>query len=78
MPNRYCTVTGFNTKQLWVYDNVSDTYIDPPKDVLDQIDSKYDWYDWDSKEAALDEILETNPDWLQDTEYTYNAEEVEI
>ena len=78
MPNRYSTVTGFNTKQLWVYDNEKDTYIDPPKDVLDQIDSKYDWDDWDSKEAALDEILETNPDWLQDTQYTYNAEEVEI
>ena len=33
-------VTGFNSKQVWVYDEEHDTYIDPPKAVLDEIEEK--------------------------------------
>ena len=74
-------VTGFNTKQLWVYDSENDTYIDPPKDVLDEIDAKTkdsDVVDYSDKENLLDEVISTNPDWLQDKEYTYNADETDI
>ena len=74
-------VTGFNTKQLWVYDSENDTYIDPPKEVLDEIDAKTkdsDVVDYSEKENLLDEIISTNPDWLQDKEYTYNADETDI
>lgn len=71
-------ITGFNTKQLWVYDEANDTYIDPPKEILDEIDSKFERSDWDSKEAALQEIVDTDPDWLRDAAYTYDAETTEI
>ena len=74
-----CTsVTGFNSKQLWVYDEENDMYIDPPAEVLDEIDSQTEPRDWEAKEVLLDEILETNPDWLQDEEYTYSAEDFDI
>lgn len=74
-------VTGFNTKQLWVYDEEHDTYIDPPKDILDEIDTKTknsEVTDYSEKEALLEEVISTNPDWLQDEEYTYNADEYDI
>lgn len=71
-------VTGFNTKQLWVYDEANDTYIDPPKEVLDEIDARFDQHDWDGKEAALQEIVDTDPNWLRDAAYTYDAETTEI
>lgn len=71
-------VTGFNTKQVWVYDNEHDIYIDVPKEVLDDIDSKTERRDWDAKESLLEEVIATNPDWLQDEDYFYNAEETDI
>lgn len=71
-------VTGFNSKQLWVYDNEHDTYIDPPKEVLDEIEAKTEWRDYDTQEALLEDIIATNPGWLQDTEYTYSADEFDI
>ena len=66
---------------MWVYDSENDTYIDPPKDVLDEIDAKTkdsDVVDYSDKENLLDEVISTNPDWLQDKEYTYNADETDI
>lgn len=71
-------IGGFNTKQVWVYDNEHDTYIDPPKAVLDEIEAKTEHWDFDTQESLLNEILETNPDWLQDEEYTYDAEKTDI
>lgn len=77
MRNMFAT-TGFNSKQLWVVDDDNGTYIDPPKAVLDEIDKRFDYWDWESKKEALDKIIETNPDWLYDEEYTYSMEEYEI
>ena len=31
-------VTGFNSKQVWVYDDEHDVYIDPQKCVIDEIE----------------------------------------
>ena len=75
---RYTVTTGPNTKQLWVYDEVKDAYIDPPAKVLDKIDEEYDWNDWDGKERALEEIVEQNPSWLNDEDYTYPADDYDI
>ena len=71
--------SGFNTKQVWVYDDEHDTYIDPPKEVLDRIDAQVDdWWDFSKKEELMDEEIATNPDWLQDEDYTYPADDCEI
>jgi len=75
----YSVVLGPNTKQLWVYDEENDTFIDPPAAVLEALDKEYDWLDWEGKEEALQAILdEDEPDWLFDEEYIYDAEEFEI
>ena len=71
-------VTGFNSKQVWVYDEEHDTYIDPPKVVLDEIEEKAEFWDFDEQERLMNEIIATNPDWLQDKEYTYDAESNDI
>ena len=71
-------VTGFNSKQLWVYDEEHDTYIDPPLTVLNEIEAKTEWRDYDAQEALLNEIIATDPDWLQDEEYTYPADDYDI
>lgn len=71
-------VAGFNTKQLWVYDEGNDRYIDPPSRVLDEIDAVTDTWEWDKKEELLNTIIESDPDWLQDEEYSYDAEEYDI
>lgn len=69
-------MVGFNTKQLWVYDNVRDVYIDPPAEVLDSLP---DWReDSDKAEEALLEICKTEPDWLFDRQYWYGDEDFEI
>lgn len=70
-------VTGFNSKQVWVYDNEHDVYIDPPKSVLDEIESKAG-YNFDEQERLMEDIIKTNPDWLQDEAYTYDGETTEI
>ena len=70
-------VTGFNSKQVWVYDEEHDTYIDPPKDVLDEIEAKAGCANWDEQESLMEEIIRQNPDWLQD-EFTVDADLVEI
>lgn len=69
-------VTGFNSKQVWVYDDEHDVYIDPPKCVIDEIEGKTDSFD--EQESLLDEIIETDPDWLQDEAYTYDGETTDI
>lgn len=65
---------GPNTNQLWVYSNGVDRYIDPPKAVLDELDEKYD--DDEAKEAALQIIVDRNPDWLYEEEYWYDDIEI--
>ena len=71
-------VTGFNSKQVWVYDNEHDVYIDPPKCVLDEIEAKVGCRNFDEQERLMEEIIATNPEWLQDEAYTYDAETTDI
>lgn len=72
-------VAGFNTKQIWVYDNDHDTYIDPPAAVLKEVDDQVDdWWDFSKKEDLMDEIIRTNPEWLQDEQYAYPADDFDI
>lgn len=74
--NRLEAMVGFNTKQLWIYDNVRDVYIDPPAEVLDSLP---DWReDSERAEEALLEICKTEPDWLFDREFWYGDEDFEI
>lgn len=74
LPARYSVLMGFNTKQLWVYDEEADTYIDPPADVLSALPA-----DDDAAAVELDRIAnEENPDWLHDQDYTYDAEDTNI
>ena len=69
-------VLGFNTKQWWVYSNMHDVYIDPPKEVLDSLP---DWReDRDKSEKAFQKIIDTDPDWLYDKAYWYSGEDTEI
>lgn len=65
---------GPNTNQLWVYANGVDRFIDPPKAVLDELDKKYD--DYADKEAALQEIINKDPDWLYEEDYWYDDIEI--
>lgn len=71
-------VTGFNSKQVWVYDNEHDVYIDPPKSVLDEIESEAGYWNFDEQERLMEEVIKTNPNWLQDEAYTYDGETTEI
>lgn len=72
--NRFEFVIGFNTKQPWVYDNVWDSYIDPPSEVLDRLP---DWRDGDEWYKELNEEVSKDPEWLYDRDYWYDGE-VEI
>lgn len=68
---RYEAVLGFNSKQWWAYDSLTDEYCDPPKRVLEEVD-KYggDWReDPDKAEAYFNELLSKEPDWLNDEGY---------
>lgn len=71
--NRYEVLAGPNTKQLWVYDNEEDAYIDPPTDVLDTVMSALGPNkDWDkARDRLLDIIADEDPDWLRDEDYWY-------
>ena len=75
---RYEVILGPNSKQLWVYDNIRDEYIDPPAKVLEKLDADFEWNDWEGKQDALYQIVIQEPDWLYDEEYIYSAEEFEI
>lgn len=67
---RYEAVVGFNTKQIWIYDNVNNSYIDPPAVILQAArtyalnDEEWSW----EKECEYVERIanEQNPDWLHD------------
>ena len=66
---------GFNTKQLWVYENNTNTLIDPPSEVLDKIDARFaddevNWH-YDEMENELQKVVDTNPGWLYDKDYWY-------
>lgn len=69
---RYLVVLGFNTKQLWVYDEKEDVYIDPPAEILDELDK----LGFDEAEKRLTQIANTDPppDWLFDKDYWYDGE----
>ena len=73
---RYEAVLGFNTKQWWAYDNETDEYCDPPTFVLEQIANHSD--NVDEQEDFFDEILATEPEWLNDKDFRYDAEEFDI
>lgn len=70
---RYMAVLGFNTKQWWVYDNKKDLYIDPPTEVLDELE-KLD--DTDEQESLLEKLANQEPDWLFDKDYRYKDIEI--
>lgn len=72
---RYMAVLGFNTKQWWVYDNKKDLYIDPPIEVLDELE-KLD--DTDEQERLLEKLANQEPDWLFDKGYRYKAKKFDI
>ena len=73
--SRYMALLGFNTKQLWLYDEETDEYIDPPSDVLDTLPT---WNLVDGSEEAEKELArianEENPDWLYDEDYRYSGD----
>lgn len=69
---RYLVILGFNTKQWWVYDNEVDIYIDPPIEVLNELDEM-------SAFAAAERLTQIAnadpaPDWLFDKDYWYDGE----
>ena len=69
---RYLVVLGFNTKQWWVYDIEVDIYIDPPIEVLNELDEM-------SAIAAAERLTQIanadpTPDWLFDEEFWYDGE----
>ena len=79
---RYEALLGPNTKQFWLYDNENNTFIDPPTEVLNEIE-KIRWENGeetadsiDNAEVRLEEIAAENPDWLHDGN-EYDADELE-
>lgn len=69
---RYLAVLGFNTKQWWVYDESKDVFIDPPIEVLNELDELQQ----DEAEERLTQIANADPtpDWLFDKDYWYDGE----
>lgn len=69
---RYLAILGFNTKQWWVYDEKEDVYIDPPAELLDELDELQQ----DEAEERLTQIANADPtpDWLFDKDYWYDGE----
>ena len=76
--DRYEAVLGPNTHQLWIYDNETNEFIDPPADVLDSLD------DLDIDEAeeklvrlAIEQTEYADGGWPNDG-YRYDADSIEI
>ena len=69
MSEKYTVLLGPNTNQLWVYDEEENVYIDPPADVLDEVDGD---------EEVLMEIVDEEPDWLFDEDYWYDADDTDV
>lgn len=69
---RYLAILGFNTKQWWVYDEETNMYIDPPIEVLDELDELQQ----DEAEERLTQIANADPtpDWLFDKDYWYDGD----
>ena len=69
---RYLAILGFNTKQWWVYDNKKDVFIDPPIEVLEQLENLSNG----DAETKLEEIANSkpSPDWLFDKDYWYDGD----
>ena len=78
LDSRYEVMAGPNTHQLWVYDNETDLYIDPPAGVLHEVMSELD--DLWNYEKACDMlkaiILDENPSWLNDEGASYDDIEI--
>ena len=77
MTDRYIAVLGPNSKQLWVCDETEGVYIDPPAEILDYIDEK--WEDVDQAEELLmefvkEEMNKPNNGWLGDKDYWYDGD----
>ena len=72
----YEVVLGPNTKQWWVYDNDADEYCDPPTEILERTTkcSK----NTDIQQLYLKMIVSLEPEWLNDKDYRYDAEDTEI
>ena len=78
---RYEAITGFNTKQVWIYDNKNNSYIDPPTFILEAARTyalnSGEW-SWKKEEEYVERIAnEQNPDWLHDGN-EYFSENFEI
>ena len=77
---RYLILLGLNTRQWWVYDEFHDCYIDPPTDVLKEIqEERHDANGIlkavsDSEEEKLRQIVSEDPDWLKDPDRWYYIE----
>ena len=82
--DRYLILLGPNTRQWWVYDEMHDCYIDPPADVLREIQDDRSFTRvngvlkdaFESEEAKLRHIVSKDPDWLKDTDYWYSDIEI--
>ena len=71
--SKNCSVlAGPNTKQLWVYEEDKDIFIDPPADVLDECRKAGE--DWDAQIERLESLVEEDPAWLQDQDYWYDGD----
>lgn len=73
---RYIAIMGFNTKQWWVYDEETGNYIDPPSEILNEV--KNSSQDIDEQQEHLNQILSSEPEWLNDKEYIYEDDDYEI
>lgn len=69
---RYLALIGFNTKQWWVYDKEVDIYIDPPIEVLNELD-KMSAIEAGERLTQIANAAPT-PDWLFDKDYWYDGE----
>lgn len=82
--DRYLILLGLNTHQWWIYDEIHDTYIDPPADVLKEIQDDRSFTRvngvlkdaFESEEAKLRHIVSEDPDWLKDTDRWYSNIEI--
>ena len=75
-PSRWLPVLGPNTHQWWIYDEKDDVYVDPPKDVLDDMQDCMRIWGVRPDEVDLVErmwVIEilTDPDWLYDQDARY-------
>lgn len=66
---RYEATYGPNTKQWWLYDEETDEYVDPPLEILEELDLMGDYRTVEGMDAMrdyLEDIAAEDPDWLYD------------